>query len=418
MTVQVTTLDSGLQVATDTFKTVETVSLGAWVSVGTRHEQPEHNGISHLLEHMAFKGTDHRSARSISEEIEAVGGHLNAYTSRENTAYFAKVLKDDLSLATDIISDILQYSTLDPEELERERAVIIQEINQAHDTPDDIVFDYFQQAAYPNQAIGRPVLGSVALVQEIPRDTIKSFMTEQYACDRIVLSAAGNVNHDEFVSLAKDTFTTLPFKSSRATETLDYVNGDYRESRDLEQLHFIMGFNGLSYLDIEYYPMAVLSTLLGGGMSSRLFQEARERRGLVYSIYSFASNYQDGGLLGIYAGTGGDNIGELVPVICGEITSVCGKVTETELVRAKAQLKSAILMALESSSSRCEQAARQLQIFGHTVTIPEVIEKINAVNTDAVETVARRIFCSRPTIAAIGPTKKLDDYAHIENLLP
>ena len=418
MTVQVTTLDSGLQVATDTFKTVETVSLGAWVSVGTRHEQPEHNGISHLLEHMAFKGTDRRSARSISEEIEAVGGHLNAYTSRENTAYFAKVLKDDLSLATDIISDILQYSTLDPEELERERAVIIQEINQAYDTPDDIVFDYFQQAAYPNQAIGRPVLGSVALVKEIPRDTIKSYMTEQYACDRIVLSAAGNVNHDEFVALAQDTFTTLPFKSPRATETLDYVNGDYRESRDLEQLHLVMGFNGLSYLDIEYYPMAVLSTLLGGGMSSRLFQEARERRGLVYSIYSFASNYQDGGLLGIYAGTGGDNIGELVPVICGEITSVCGKVTENELARAKAQLKSAILMALESSSSRCEQAARQLQIFGHTITIPEVIEKINAVNADAVETVARRIFCSRPTIAAIGPTKKLDDYAHIENLLP
>ena len=418
MTVQVTTLDSGLQVATDTFKTVETVSLGAWVSVGTRHEQPEHNGISHLLEHMAFKGTDHRSARSISEEIEAVGGHLNAYTSRENTAYFAKVLKDDLSLATDIISDILQYSTLDPEELERERAVIIQEINQAYDTPDDIVFDYFQQAAYPNQAIGRPVLGSVALVKGIPRDTIKSFMTEQYACDRIVLSAAGNVNHDEFVALAQDTFTTLPFKSPRATETLDYVNGDYRESRDLEQLHLVMGFNGLSYLDIEYYPMAVLSTLLGGGMSSRLFQEARERRGLVYSIYSFTLNYQDGGLLGIYAGTGGDNIGELVPVICGEITSVCGKVTENELARAKAQLKSAILMALESSSSRCEQAARQLQIFGHTITIPEVIEKINAVSTDAVETVARRIFCSRPTIAAIGPTNKLDDYAHIENLLP
>ncbi len=418
MTVQVTTLESGLQVATDTFKTVETVSLGAWVSVGTRHEQPEHNGISHLLEHMAFKGTDHRSAQSISEEIEAVGGHLNAYTSRENTAYFAKVLKDDLSLATDIISDILQYSTLDPEELERERAVIIQEINQANDTPDDIVFDYFQQAAYPNQAIGRPVLGSVALVKGIPRDTIKSFMTEQYACDRIVLSAAGNVNHDEFVALAQDTFTTLPFKSPRATETLDYVNGDYRESRDLEQLHLVMGFNGLSYLDIEYYPMAVLSTLLGGGMSSRLFQEARERRGLVYSIYSFTSNYQDGGLLGIYAGTGGDNIGELVPVICGEITSVCGKVTENELARAKAQLKSAILMALESSSSRCEQAARQLQIFGHTITIPEVIEKINAVNTDAVETVARRIFCSRPTIAAIGPINKLDDYAHIENLLP
>ena len=233
-----------------------------------------------------------------------------------------------------------------------------------------------------------------------------------------LLSAAGNVNHEEFVSLVKDTFTSLPLESPKATETLEYANGDYRESRDLEQLHLVMGFKGLSYIDTEYYPMAVLSTLLGGGMSSRLFQEARERRGLVYSIYSFASNYQDGGLLGIYAGTGGDKIGELLPVICGEITSVCDKVSDNELVRAKAQLKSAILMALESSSSRCEQAARQLQIFGHPITIPEVIGKINAVNSDAVEAVARRIFANRPTIAAIGPIKNLEDYPHIENLLP
>ena len=418
MTVQVTTFENGLQVITDSMRTVETVSVGAWVSVGTRHESKELNGISHLLEHMAFKGTERRSARAIAEEIEAVGGHLNAYTARENTAYFAKVLKDDMSLAADIISDILQYATFNQEELERERAVIIQEINQVFDTPDDIIFDHFQRAAYPNQAIGRSVLGTATQIEGIRRETITNYMQEQYACNRIVLSAAGNVTHDEFVTLAQNAYTKLPLESRCTKEALSYVSGDYRESRDLEQLHLVMGFEGLSYLDDEYYPMAVLSMLLGGGMSSRLFQEAREKRGLVYNIYTFASNYEDGGLFGVYAGTGGNEVAELVPVICGEIISVCGKVTEDELTRAKAQLKSSTLMALESTSSRCEQAARQVQIHGRPITIPEVIEKIDAVNTEAVETVARRIFRSRPTIAAIGPTAKLRNYAQIEELLP
>ena len=417
MTVQVTTLANGIQVATDTFETIETVSVGAWVSVGTRHESPELNGISHLLEHMAFKGTERRSAQAIAEEIEAVGGHLNAYTSRENTAYFAKVLKKDLPLAMDIISDILQYSSLDSEELKRERAVVIQEIKQAQDSPDDIVFDYFQQAAYPNQAIGRSVLGSASKIEGIKRDTIKGFMRENYACDRLVLSAAGSVSHEAFVTLAKNSFSQLPLKGPMTIEELGYVSGEFREERDLEQLHLVLGFEGLSYIDADYYPMAVLSTLLGGGMSSRLFQEARERRGLVYSIYTFASNYQDGGLFGVYAGTGSDKIGELLPVICGEVISVCNSISENEIVRAKAQLKSSTLMALESSSSRCEQAARQIQIFGRPVTIPEVITKIDAVNKDRVEAIARRIFSSRPTVAAIGPTENLDSYAKIQHQL-
>jgi predicted Zn-dependent peptidase len=366
---------------------------------------------------MAFKGTKRRSAQSIAEEIEAVGGHLNAYTSRENTAYFAKVLKEDLALATDIIADILQNALLDHNELERERTVIIQEINQAHDTPDDIIFDYFQQAAYPDQAIGRSVLGTPSKIEGIERDTIKNFMMENYACDRIVLAAAGNVEHETFVALANDYFTKLPQNRPIDTETLDYVSGEFREKRQLEQLHLVVGFDGLSYDDADYYPMAVLSTLLGGGMSSRLFQEARERRGLVYSIYTFASNYQDGGLFGVYAGTGSDKIGELLPVICREITLVCNSVLENEIARAKAQLKSSTLMGLENSSSRCEQAARQIQIFGHPISKQEIINKIEAVNEDAVERVARRIFSSDPTIAAIGPTENLDNYSRIKNLL-
>ncbi len=417
MTIRITTLDNGLRIITDPVQTVETASVGAWVEVGARHEQRDLNGVSHLLEHMAFKGTKRRSARAIVEEIEAVGGHLNAYTSRENTAYFAKVLKEDVPLAIDLIGDILQNSTLDQEELERERAVVIQEIHQANDTPDDIVFDRFQETAFPDQPMGRPILGSAAGIEGMPRATIKNFMDEQYSGNRIVVAAAGNVDHDAFVTQAKSIFTQLPPNNPHGTEPVTYRGGDYREKRDLEQVHLVMGFDGISHNDPDYYPLAVLSTLLGGGMSSRLFQEAREKRGLVYSIYTFASSYEDGGLFGIYAGTGGDDIGDLVPVICDEVKNVRESVHEGEVMRARAQLKSSTLMALESTSARCEQAARQLQIYGSAIPNEEVIEKIDAVDTKAVMRVASRLFTTIPTVAAIGPTQNLAEYDRIQDHL-
>ncbi|MAI10462.1 MAG: peptidase M16 [Rhodospirillaceae bacterium TMED167] len=417
MTIRITTLDNGLRIITDPVQTVETASVGAWVEVGARHEQRDLNGVSHLLEHMAFKGTKRRSARAIVEEIEAVGGHLNAYTSRENTAYFAKVLKEDVPLAIDLIGDILQNSTLDQEELERERAVVIQEIHQANDTPDDIVFDRFQETAFPDQPMGRPILGSAAGIEGMPRATIKNFMDEQYSGNRIVVAAAGNVDHDAFVTQAKSIFTQLPPNNPHGTEPVTYRGGDYREKRDLEQVHLVMGFDGISHNDPDYYPLAVLSTLLGGGMSSRLFQEAREKRGLVYSIYTFASSYEDGGLFGIYAGTGGDDIGDLVPVICDEVKNVRESVHEGEVMRARAQLKSSTLMALESTSARCEQAARQLQIYGSAIPNEEVIEKIDAVDTKAVMRVAGRLFTTIPTVAAIGPTQNLAEYDRIQDHL-
>ncbi len=417
MTIRITTLDNGLRIITDPMQTVETASVGAWVEVGARHEQRDLNGVSHLLEHMAFKGTKRRSARAIVEEIEAVGGHLNAYTSRENTAYFAKVLKDDVPLAIDLIGDILQNSTLDQEELERERAVVIQEINQANDTPDDIVFDRFQETAFPDQPMGRPILGSAERIECMPRSTVKSFLDDQYSGNRIVIAAAGNVDHDAFVAQTESIFTQLSPHNPHGMEPVTYRGGDYREERDLEQLHLVMGFDGIAHNDPDYYPLAVLSTLLGGGMSSRLFQEAREKRGLVYSIYTFASSYEDGGLLGIYAGTGGDDIGDLVPVICDEVKNVRESVQEDEVMRARAQLKSSTLMALESTSARCEQAARQLQIYDRAIPNSEVIEKIDAVDTKAVMRAASRLFASLPTIAAIGPTHNLADYDRIRDHL-
>ncbi|MBV9829819.1 MAG: insulinase family protein, partial [Alphaproteobacteria bacterium] len=304
MTTQLATLSNGLRIVTDNIPTVDTVSLGLWVDVGTRHEAPEINGVAHFLEHMAFKGTERRTARDIAEEIEAVGGHLNAYTSRESTAYYAKVLKDDMPLALDILSDILLHSTFDPGELERERTVILQEIGQANDTPDDIIFDQFQERAFPDQAMGRPVLGAPEIIRRLKREAVIGYLRDHYGAARMVLSAAGNLDHERLVALAERLFAELPAERPLATEPARYGGGDAREERELEQLHLVIGFPGVPLGDPDYYAALVLSTAFGGGMSSRLFQEVREQRGLVYAIHSFAHSYRDSGLFGIYAGTG------------------------------------------------------------------------------------------------------------------
>jgi predicted Zn-dependent peptidase len=304
MSVGLATLSNGLRIVTDRIDTVATVSLGLWVDVGTRHEPAAINGVAHFLEHMAFKGTKRRSALAIAEEIEAVGGHLNAYTSRESTAYYAKVLKEDVGLALDILADILQHSTFEPSELERERTVILQEIGQANDTPDDIIFDYFQERAFPGQAMGRPVLGSPEIIKKLARKSVVSYLKNHYSASRMVVSAAGNLDHDKFVALAETLLSDLPAERAVGTEPARYVGGEHRQDRDLEQLHLVLGFPGLKLDDPDYYAAAVLSTAFGGGMSSRLFQEVREKRGLVYAISSFAHSYRDGGLFGIYAGTG------------------------------------------------------------------------------------------------------------------
>jgi predicted Zn-dependent peptidase len=413
LSVQVSTLANGLNVVTDCMEVVETVSMGAWISVGTRHELPHLNGISHLLEHMAFKGTERRSALEIAEEIEAVGGHLNAYTARENTAYFARVLKEDVALAVDVIADIVQNATLEADELERERAVIIQEINQSHDMPDDLIFDKFQETAFPDQAMGRPVLGSAELVQAMERETILDFMKSRYCASAMVAAAAGNVTHERFVDLAESAFGQLDEGGHSAGDAASYRGGDFLGKKDLEQVHLVLGFEGIGFEDDDYYPLALLSTLLGGGMSSRLFQEVREKRGLAYSIYSFGANYADGGLFGIYAGTGRDDVGKLVPVVCDELNKMRRGPEPSELARARAQLKASTLMSLESTSTRCEQAARQLQIYGRPIPISEIVARIEAVDAVAVGRIAERIVQSPPTLAALGPTDKLEPIERI-----
>ena len=408
-TVRITTLPNGLRVATDRMDSVETVSLGVWAGVGTRHETKEHNGVAHLLEHMAFKGTKRRSARQIAEEIESVGGLLNAYTGREQTAYYAKMLAPDMPLAIDVLSDILQNSVYDPAELERERAVVLQEIGQAEDTPDDIIFDHFQERAFPDQPMGWPVLGRAEIIGALPREVVAGYLESRYRPEKMIVAAAGNVDHDRLVDLVSKSLDRLPTGAEPATLPADYRGGEHREDRDLEQVNVVLGFSGVSYHDPDHYAAAVLSQLLGGGMSSRLFQEVREKRGLVYSIHTFSSSYDDSGLFGVYAGTGEKAAAEMMPVICEEVLKVADTLEEVEVTRSAAQLKAGTLMSREGTSSRCEQLASQLLLYGRPIPPEEVVARIEAVGTDDVARIARRIFASAPTLASLGPVANVPD---------
>jgi predicted Zn-dependent peptidase len=396
---------------------VETASVGVWVEAGSRYEAAAASGVSHFLEHMVFKGTRNRDARAIAEEIEAVGGHLNAHTSREYTAFYAKVLKDDVPLAVDVIADILQEATLDLEEVGRERTVILQEIMQAQDTPDDIIFDRFQETAFPRQPLGRPVLGVPDSIGAMSREILAGYMRRHYGAPRMILAAAGRVDHEAVLDLAARAFDRLPPTVAEDREPAVYAGGDYREERDLEQVHLVFGFRGVGYRDPDFYPLSILSTLLGGGMSSRLFQEAREKRGLVYSIYSFPASYTDTGLFGIYAGTGEKEVQELVPLVCEQLRAVASDVAEAEITRARAQLKSGLLMALESTSSRCEQLARQLMVFGRTIPTAESITRIEAVDRAAVVQAAQRLLAGTPTLASLGPIRHVASHAEVTALL-
>jgi predicted Zn-dependent peptidase len=412
-----TVLSNGLTVVTDSIDSVQTTSLGMWVKVGTRHETKAQNGISHLLEHMAFKGTKTRTAQQIAEEVENVGGYLNAYTSRETTAYYARVLGHDTALATDIVADILQNSTFDAGEFEKEQSVVIQEIGQANDTPDDIIFDHFQNTCFPNHPMGWPTLGTAEVVQSLTPSMVQNYMNSLYGAQQMVFSAAGCVEHGEIVALAEKHFQKLPKDCAATVLPAQYVGGDYREQKDLEQVHVILGFEGLPYEHPHYYTLSVLSTLFGGGMSSRLFQEIREKRGLVYSIYSYASSYADTGIFGIYAGTGPDEVGELIPVVCEQITTLGATVKEAELARAKAQLKAGMLMGLESTSNRCERLANQYLLYGRHIPTEETIQKINAVSLEDIQVLCQNLFRGKPTLTALGPVQHVASYSKVCDLL-
>jgi predicted Zn-dependent peptidase len=414
VTVRLTKLPNGLTVASDRMEQVETASVGVWVQVGTRHESAEINGVSHVLEHMAFKGTRRRTARAIAEEIEAVGGHLNAYTAREGTTYFAKVMKEDIGLAVDMIADILQHSVFDPEELQREREVILQEIGQARDTPDDIIFDHFQETAFPDQPLGRPVLGTEETVTALKREALVDHMQRHYHAGQMILAGAGKLEHDWLVERAQSLFAGLARGTAPAPAPAHYTGGEYRGDEELEQVHLVLGFPGLPLGHPDQFALAALSTVLGGGMSSRLFQEVREKRGLVYSIYSFHAGFADSGLFGVYAGTGEKSLAELTPLIFDQLAGVAKSVAPEELARAKAQLRADVLMSLESTHARAEQIARQLTIYGRILPPAELTAEIDKVDNAALARCAALLMKGPLTVATMGPAKKLEKYEKLK----
>lgn len=416
MAVRISELENGIRVVSDEMPHLETASVGVWFDVGARYESEEQNGVSHLLEHMAFKGTERRTARGLAEEIEAVGGHLNAYTTRDHTTYYTRVMKEDVALSVDILADILQNSLFDDTELQREKDVILQEIGQANDTPDDIVFDMLQATAFPDQPLGRSILGTSARVRNFDRGIVSSYMHDHYRGDGTVLAAAGNISHDALVDMTANAFASFRKERNYGFEAAHYGGGEARATRELEQLHIALGFPGFSYDDPDYYALQLFSTIYGGGMSSRLFQEVREERGLAYSVYSFSASHADVGLFGIYAGTSPDLAGELLPVVAEQMKALAGEVEEAEISRARARLKAGLLMSLESTTSRIEQLSRQMLIFGRPIPTAEMIEKVDAVDAAAVKRVARRILEGKLALATVGPGHTLPEFSKIEEL--
>ena len=404
MSVQIHTLSNGFRVVTEHMAGLKSASLGIWVGAGGRHERLEQNGIAHFLEHMAFKGTKKRNSLQIAEAIEDVGGYINAYTSREMTAYYVRVLEPDVPLAMDVISDIVLNSIFDSAEVEIERGVILSEIGQSLDTPDDVIFDWLQEVSYPDQPLGRTILGPEERVRSFTRDDLHAFVKEQYTPDQMVLSAAGAVDHDQLVKMAEVAFGGLEQRATRVLQPAVYKGGEHRVIKDLEQAHFAMAFETASYRNDEIYTAQVFSLTLGGGMSSRLFQEIREKRGLCYTIYAQAGAYVDTGSLTIYAGTSGTDLAELSMLCIDELRRSADDMSEAEINRARVQMKAGMLMGLESPSSRCERLARMVMIWGRVPGLDEVVNKIDAVDTGAVVEYAARLCASGvPSLALYGP---------------
>jgi predicted Zn-dependent peptidase len=411
-------LKSGIRVVTDAMPHLETASLGVWVTSGSRDEHRDEHGISHFLEHMAFKGTRRRTARQIAEEIEAVGGDLNAATGAESTAYYARVLKADVPLALDVLSDILSEPAFDRDELLREQNVIIQEIGAVADTPDDLIFEHLQVTAFPNQPLGRSILGTAKTVRSFDGAKLREYLARQYRAPDIVVAAAGAVDHGAVVAEIERRFASFQGPETAAPEPAVFGGGTYVERRELEQVHIALAMPGVAVTDPSLYDLQVFSSTVGGGMSSRLFQEARERRGLCYSIYSFHAPYTDTGLFTLYAGTDAADTSELMRLIVDEIGSTAETLSEPEVARAKAQMKAGMLMALESSGARIEQLARQLITRGRPLPIEELVQKIDAVTVESARAAGRALIGrGKMATAVIGLGSGLESAAAIAETL-
>jgi predicted Zn-dependent peptidase len=410
MSVEVSKLASGLTVVTDDMPHVETAALGVWAGVGGRDEKPNEHGISHLLEHMAFKGTTRRSSREIVEEIEAVGGDLNAGTSTETTSYYARVMKADVPLALDVLADILANPAFEPEELEREKNVIVQEIGAAQDTPDDVVFEHLNELCYPDQPMGRSLLGTAKTLQAFNRDMLRGYLSTHYRGPDMVVAAAGAVDHKQVVADVEKRFAGFEATPGPKPQPAQFGKGGAKVvHRELEQAHLTLALEGVPQTDPSLFSLQVFTNILGGGMSSRLFQEVREKRGLCYSVYSFHAPYTDTGFFGLYTGTDPADAPEMMEVVVDIMNDSVETLTEAEVARAKAQMKAGLLMALESCSSRAEQLARHVLAYGRPQSVQELVSRIDAVSIESTRDAARALLSrSRPAVVALGSGRGLD----------
>ncbi len=405
MSVKLHTLSNGFQIVTEHMPGFQSASLGIWIKAGGRHERAEENGIAHFLEHMAFKGTKTRSALQIAEMIEDVGGYINAYTSREVTAYYTRVLKEDVALSINLLFDILQNSIFEEKEIEVERGVILQEIGQSLDTPDDVIFDWLQDISYPDQALGRTILGPSERVKNFSRANLIDFIAQHYHPERMILSAAGGIDHDEIIRLAEASFGTLPMRAAPENfGKAKFVGGEFRKEKSLEQAHVALAFESPSYRDDDIYTAQIYSVALGGGMSSRLFQEIREKRGLCYTIFAQAGAFSDTGMITIYAGTSEAQVPDLMALTFDELRRAAEDMSSNELERARAQMKAGMLMGLESASNRAERLARQVQVWGYVPELEETVAKIENVTLDRLRSFSERIASKAPAALALyGP---------------
>ncbi len=414
MTVRQDTLSNGFRIVSEHMPGLKSAAVGVWVTAGGRHERVEQNGIAHFLEHMAFKGTTRRTALQIAEAIEDVGGYINAYTSREVTAYYARVLETDVPLALDVISDIVMNPVFDPNEIEVERGVILQEIGQAWDTPDDIIFDWLQAESYRDQPLGRTILGPSERVQAFSREDLSGFTAEHYGPGQMILAAAGAVDHDALVRLAEGYLGELAGKTALTPDQARFTGGESRQSKALEQAHFAFALESPGYRDDAIYTAQIYASALGGSMSSRLFQEVREHRGLCYTIFAQAGAYADTGMTTIYAGTSGEQVRELSEITIDEMKRAADDMSEAEVARARAQMKAGMLMGLESPSNRAERLARLVQIWDKVPALDETVARIDAVTCANVRDFAGQMAEQAPSAMALyGP---IDDAPTLDEL--
>ena len=403
------TLPNGVRILTESVPHVQSVSVGIWMNSGARDEDEANRGISHFIEHMLFKGTETRSARQIADEFDCIGGQLNAFTEKEYTCYFAKVLSEHVPVALDVLADMLLHSMLDVQEIELEKKVVLEEIKRHEDTPEDLVHDMFAQSVWGNHPLGNPVLGTSKAVAKLSRADLLEFTRTRYTPDSIVVSAAGNLVHEQLVEQINSLFGDLEGKKIAPVQSApSFSSLSSKSSRTTEQVHFCMGAPGFSQLDPDKFVLAIIDATLGGGMSSRLFQEIRENRGLAYAIGSYSASYREGGFFTVYGGTSMEHVDEVLDLVRKEFSSILKEnITDDELARAKNQIRGALVLSQESMSSRMIRMAKSELYFGRLIALDELIKAVLKVTHEDIGSVASRVFGeSVYPVVAVGPFKK------------